>query len=369
MRLLTASFICFAWGTLGYATIFDIKADWSDVNNPNGVWTLRKSPTAIFTTNQADFYANGTNQKAWADQPANQLQHVPVWMKGTVVGAGYTDFPLGEIYLHGAEVDRTGSNYTSAVWTSSEAGTAAISGSLWNVRHLGRSMFWQLRKNGATLSSGSISSSDPYTSSSPLNLSAGSGGAAALTQSIIPGTQLELAFISPDSNLGELVGVRYAIQTNIGTESVSGSLTLSDFVGSASGSSVVPVTIRVLDNANNLLQSTNLNVATSAGVGTYSLGLRTGITGAIKLAFDAPTWLVKTITSSVGASNANAVLANGDAVKDGVIDLSDYTVILTAFNALPASENWNVRADLNRDDVVDLTDYIIVVTNFNQLNG
>ena len=66
-----------------------------------------------------------------------------------------------------------------------------------------------------------------------------------------------------------------------------------------------------------------------------------------------------------GAATVNFALLNGDSVKDGIVDLSDYTVIVTAFNADPLAGNWNVAADLNRDDIVDLTDYTVVVSNFN----
>jgi hypothetical protein len=66
-------------------------------------------------------------------------------------------------------------------------------------------------------------------------------------------------------------------------------------------------------------------------------------------------------------SALNASVKIGDAVEDNVIDLSDYTVIATAFNALPSSGNWNVNADLNEDGVVDLTDYTFIAVNFNSL--
>ncbi|MCE9559115.1 MAG: hypothetical protein K8R88_09205 [Armatimonadetes bacterium] len=150
---------------------------------------------------------------------------------------------------------------------------------------------------------------------------------------------------------------------------VAGTLTLSNFVGTAPGSNVVPVVIKVLSPSNVVLQTSTVNVTTSGGVGNYSLSLNAGISGSIKLAFSAPTWLVKTVNSTVGATNASAVLANGDSVKDGIIDLSDYTVVVSAFNAIPSAGNWNVTADLNRDDIVDLTDYTVTVSNFNQVDN
>ncbi|MCE9560331.1 MAG: hypothetical protein K8R88_15450, partial [Armatimonadetes bacterium] len=60
---------------------------------------------------------------------------------------------------------------------------------------------------------------------------------------------------------------------------------------------------------------------------------------------------------------------------DQAIDLSDYTQVVTAFNALLAdpnngglpSANWDALADVNGDAGVDLTDYTVVVSNFNAL--
>ncbi|MCE9557310.1 MAG: PQQ-dependent sugar dehydrogenase [Armatimonadetes bacterium] len=81
-------------------------------------------------------------------------------------------------------------------------------------------------------------------------------------------------------------------------------------------------------------------------------------------------WLRKAVTVDTTGGNVsgvNIVLTNGNSNADNVIDLSDYTIVITAFNALPPDPNWDVRADLNEDGVVDLTDYTIVVTNFNAI--
>ncbi|MCE9559528.1 MAG: hypothetical protein K8R88_11305 [Armatimonadetes bacterium] len=77
-------------------------------------------------------------------------------------------------------------------------------------------------------------------------------------------------------------------------------------------------------------------------------------------------------STSVNSSNFQSLsltLINGDCNGDNVIDLSDYTIVVTAFNALPTSGNWDARADLNGDNTVDLTDYTILVTNFNSIGA
>src|SRR5688572_5407463 len=87
-----------------HAQLYDLADDWSDVNNPNGAWTLYKAPGVHFNTVQPDWYNVGTNPKqpAWADAPGpdpfppNPL--VPMWAKavgdvGELTGdPGYAGF-------------------------------------------------------------------------------------------------------------------------------------------------------------------------------------------------------------------------------------------------------------------------------------
>lgn len=102
--------------------------------------------------------------------------------------------------------------------------------------------------------------------------------------------------------------------------------------------------------------------------------------GNFKVIVKAGTFLSEMETVSLTADGSRLLswsMRNGDSVDDNVVDLSDYTAIALAFNALldsdPAtagnqpSANWNPRADLNKDGVVDLTDYTIIAVNFNQL--
>ncbi|HOW72578.1 MAG TPA: PEP-CTERM sorting domain-containing protein [Phycisphaerae bacterium] len=203
-----------AWATVGMAVlmlgagaaeaaIWDLTADWSNDNNPNGVWTLMKSQTVAFTINQPDYYNNGTQQRAWADEVFSRNAHVPFWMKSQTTGL---------ISAHGAERDRTGSDYTSAVWTSPIDGTVQISGAIWTVWASGRRMDWQLLKNGVVLTSGQLLA-DASHINAPFDYADGSGGAAALSQTVAVGDRLELALISVSEggNLGDSLGLTFQI--------------------------------------------------------------------------------------------------------------------------------------------------------------
>src|SRR5262245_61244148 len=112
-----------------HAQTFDIATDWSDVNNPNGAWSLYKAPGQLFTVVQPDWYENGTFQPAWADaagsNPFPPIPLVPLWAKaigdvGVLSGdPSYTGFvDAGTVFMHSAEDFRTGTDFTTLVWTS-----------------------------------------------------------------------------------------------------------------------------------------------------------------------------------------------------------------------------------------------------------
>lgn len=78
--------------------------------------------------------------------------------------------------------------------------------------------------------------------------------------------------------------------------------------------------------------------------------------------------------TSGNVTNANLNLFPGDIVDDVVIDLSDYTKLVTYFNKTSGDADWNTPdsdgirpsdADLDANGVIDLSDYTLVIINFN----
>ncbi len=193
---------------LSQASFFDLQTDWSNTTNPNGAWTLEKNLGVPFTIVQPDFLGNGTNQIAWADDPYPAQAHVPFWYKATVPTT--FDYQMGDIVMHGSVNWRTGSMNTSAVWTSTISGVATMSGNTWMVRNIGRQMDWSLYKNGTFLTGGHLFDGDGHTRANPFDFSAGTGGVAALTQTVAVGDRLELRYTSLDE-LPDMAGVVYRI--------------------------------------------------------------------------------------------------------------------------------------------------------------
>ncbi|MCE9558498.1 MAG: hypothetical protein K8R88_06065 [Armatimonadetes bacterium] len=83
---------------------------------------------------------------------------------------------------------------------------------------------------------------------------------------------------------------------------------------------------------------------------------------------------INTNATTTDVTNANFNLVAGDIVDDNTIDLSDYIKLVVYFNASSFDINWNTPdvdgiapsdADIDGNSVVDLTDYTVIVTNFN----
>lgn len=202
-----------AYGPL-QAAVYNLAADWSDTNNPNGVWALWKSPGKLLTIHQSDYLANGSNQAAWADDQIGPREpdgryHVPAWLK---VSTSWSMATPGTIVMHGVDPNVTpGLSYSSVTWTSPSAGIASIRGGIWH-GGLNRPQVWDIRKNGTTLTSGLINYTDPYTQANPFDFASGSGGPAVMTQAVLPGDVLELVIGPKQGTVGTFVGLNFEIE-------------------------------------------------------------------------------------------------------------------------------------------------------------
>ncbi|MCE9557884.1 MAG: Ig-like domain repeat protein [Armatimonadetes bacterium] len=141
--------------------------------------------------------------------------------------------------------------------------------------------------------------------------------------------------------------------------SFNGNVSFLDWIASDAGQTIA-VTVR---NAANAIVQGPTNVVTTTG-GNWKLYTTLPI-ATYKVSVKGSHWLrqQKTNISLPNTTTGTAVfthdLRNGDAINDNVVDLSDYTVIVTQFNTVGPG------GDMNGDGIVDLTDYTIVITNFN----
>ena len=206
-------------------TNYDLATDWSDTSNPDGTWTYLAAPGVPLTSHLSDWDPNRqfftSPQPVWAYGTYPNTGQIPLFMK--VVSSSVdprNDAPIGSVLIHDNDSYNSPPGLANQpagfAWTAPSAGTVTISGSMWEVqRYLGRSEDWALEVNGVTVSSGTLTSSSLITSSTPLNLSLGSGGAAALTQNVTAGEVVSLMFTRATGEpYGTFMGVNLSINLN-----------------------------------------------------------------------------------------------------------------------------------------------------------
>ena len=151
-------------GPLLGATTYDLKADWSDAANPNGVWAYKVGESVLPAV--ADWVpatAPGA-QPAWAFAPSGR-GHIPVWFRSK---DRWAEIEPGDIVGHTDDpANGTGRGEANVTWTAPAAGTVDISVAVWYGGNPNRSGVWMLQYNAATLSSGTLAQGSPYTRSRP----------------------------------------------------------------------------------------------------------------------------------------------------------------------------------------------------------
>ena len=152
-------FVVLGINQLAWAVIinYDLKADWSDTNNPNGVWAYRQS-ASILPHNDVSVCCAGLTG-AWA--PGSVAGNfLPLWAKAT--GNNY-GFLAGDIIVHSVDVSNGNPSLGEAnvIWTAPVAGIIDISASLWYSHFpIVRSNDFILTLNATTLTSGTLNATN-----------------------------------------------------------------------------------------------------------------------------------------------------------------------------------------------------------------
>ena len=193
------------------AATYDLEADWSDASNPNGVWTYREgTDTLPFVPDWTPLSASSV-QPAWAPSAAT-FNFLPAWFKSTNNNPGGMDFLVGDVVVHSTdEINGPFSGVSNVIWTSPINGVIDISGAVWMARDINRSNTWELLLDGVSLTSGAISSGDPFDRDNPFAFAVGSGGPSVLDDiAVSVGDEIELRIVKT-SAAGDVVGVKLAI--------------------------------------------------------------------------------------------------------------------------------------------------------------
>ena len=220
----------------------DLNSDWSEVANPNGVWTYQVGSSVLpHFEDVTSVYGFSTPQTGWAEL-SNPYSGAWIQNNGSYDVGPSNDVQAGDIMAY---ADQTGSGGTTVVWTSPGSGSIDVLGSVWPVNFLGRSSHWSVLFDGQVLSEGDIFDQDitqEYTRSHPFDFSTGSGGAAVLQNiDVTAGDTISLRLSARSGSLGDFVGVNLTVNltqllnsgATITTATATGTILDDDFVNHA----------------------------------------------------------------------------------------------------------------------------------------
>jgi len=195
---------------------WSLQTDWQETSNPGGpdnAWSLREGVNALPHVDAWQQLLGGWSepQPAWSES-SDGNNRLPMWMKSNGSETFPHDWTAGEIVVHSTDgTNGVGNGDASVVWISPIRGIVSVAGAVWQGRDIGRSNDWSLRVDGQSLTGGSLFTGDPWSSAKPLDLSAGSGGAAALEGiEVCEGSEIELRVIRTSLS-GDFVVVNLAI--------------------------------------------------------------------------------------------------------------------------------------------------------------
>lgn len=159
-RILFALFASLA--LVSTARAYNLSADWSDTQNPNGPWSYRVGTTVLPSWPASLMFSNG--QPAY--QPANSVgAFLPSWFKLISTPVGFDALP-GDVVVH------TNDNYNgneglgpaNVLFTAPSTAYYNIFGGLWNAStavapsdYRPRPQDWQLLVNGSQVAFGTLS--------------------------------------------------------------------------------------------------------------------------------------------------------------------------------------------------------------------
>jgi hypothetical protein len=187
---------------------YNVAADWSYTQNPNGVWSYNEGstplPYALFPwINIPEIcWANGGYPPAWT-----KMQTSPPYG-----WAPDGDIAWGDVIVHSVSVNPNNPAPANLTWTSPGTGTIDISGTIWDAYHyIERDDSWGLKLNGTILAGRAgiqgIKRNVPEASLAS-NISAGQSLNALKVQK---GDVLEL-YVQPTTAIGHFVGVDLAVK-------------------------------------------------------------------------------------------------------------------------------------------------------------
>ena len=161
--------ILMAGGLEAATTNYDLTTDWSNTNNPNGVWRLLSGKVLLpYQSSFAGCFNNTLGVTGgWA--PGNVVGNcIPAFFKATGTGLN-NDYFAGDLLVHSVDGNNgSGHGQAFVTWTAPADGTIDYSGSIWYAHDaVHRSNNFLLTLGVNTLAQGTIAYNGGFTRSNP----------------------------------------------------------------------------------------------------------------------------------------------------------------------------------------------------------
>jgi stage V sporulation protein SpoVS len=176
-----------------------------------------------------------------------------------------------------------------------------------------------------------------------------------------PGRVTDVITTGSVSVLGTLTGG----QISIITPTVNGQVAFQGRPTPPHASWVNPLTVTVYLQGTSTVVGTYAVTTNSTGgfsfvfgqaLGTYDIGVKGSHTlSRLKVA----------VVINSGTTNVDfGTLLEGDCDNDDDVDINDFGILADAFGSVPASANWDARADLNNNGEVNIYDFGLLADNY-----
>ena len=152
------------------------------------------------------------------------------------------------------------------------------------------------------------------------------------------------------------------------TPTVMGQVAFQGRPAAPDASWVNPLTVVVLEQGTSTVVDTYAVTTNSTGgfsfvfdhaLGTYDIGVK----GSHTLSR-----LEEDVVIDSATTNVNfGILLEGDCDDNDVININDFGILADAYGSVPASGNWDDRADLNGDSAVNIYDFGLLADNYGLL--
>ena len=200
---------------MALSATWEAAQDWSDAQNPNGVWSYNYGPGLPITRHMAD--------STWGGNPAWQIDNlprIPAWLK-VRNGSSDDSWPVGAVLMH-SQGESSGWGFwpttaANIAWTSPTNATVSITGCVWSAAvDAGRPHYWRLYHNSTLLSWGYLTNAGTfYGRSHAYQFALGAGGSTNLVRTVGVGDRiwLEIDRDRSKNKWGYFFGTDFAVRT------------------------------------------------------------------------------------------------------------------------------------------------------------